>query len=191
MALSYTDLRVGTTFIFEGQPYEVLEFSFLRMQQRKAVAQVKMKNLITGKVITRNFHQSETFEEVEITKETVKYLYYNRDQYWFCAKDNPANRFFLTEEIIGEQARFLKPNTEVVAQKFDSKVINIVLPVKIDLKVKEAPPSDRGNTAQGGGKSVELETGAKISAPLFINTGDTIRVNTQTGEYVERVEKRS
>jgi elongation factor P len=191
MALSYTDLRVGTTFIFEGQPYEVLEFSFLRMQQRKAVAQVKMKNLINGKVITRNFHQSETFEEVEITKETVKYLYYNRDQYWFCAKDNPANRFFLTEEIIGEQARFLKPNTEVVAQKFDSKVINIVLPVKIDLKVKEAPPSDRGNTAQGGGKSVELETGAKISAPLFINTGDTIRVNTQTGEYVERVEKRS
>lgn len=189
MSLSYNDLRIGTTFIFEGQPYEVLEFAFLRMQQRKAVAQVKMKNLINGKVITRNFHQSENFEEAEVMKESVKYLYNHRGEYWFSAKDNPSQRFFLTEEAVGQAAKFLKPNTEVTAQKFDGQIINIIAPVKIDLKVKEAPPSDRGNTAQGGGKSAELETGAKISVPLFVNTGDIIRVNTETGEYVERVEK--
>lgn len=189
MSLSYTELRIGTAFIYEGYPYEVLEFAFLRMQQRKAVAQVKMKNLINGKVITRNFHQSEGFEEVEIVREPVKFLYHNREQYWFCAKDSPANRFFLTEEVVGAQGQFLKPSTEVSAQKFQDKIINIIIPVKMDLKVKEAPPSDRGNTAQGGNKSAELETGAKVSVPLFINTGDVVRVNTQTGEYVERVEK--
>lgn len=187
--LNYNDLRIGTTFIYEGAPYEVLEFAFLRMQQRKAVAQVKMKNLINGKVITRNFHQNENFEEIEIEKEAVKFLYQNKGQFWFCAKNDPSQRFFLTEEVVGQQGLFLKPNTEVIAQKFKDRIINILAPIKIDLKVKEAPPSDRGNTAQGGSKQAELETGAVVSVPLFINTEDVIRVNTQTGEYVERVEK--
>lgn len=191
MSLNYNDLRIGTTFIFEGAPYEVQEFAFLRMQQRKAVAQVKMKNLINGKIITRNFHQNESFEEVEVIRETVKFLYSNKGQFWFSAKDNPAERFFLTEDVVGQQGLFLKPNTDVDAQKFQDKIINIIPPVKMDLKVKEAPPSDKGNTAQGGSKQAELETGAKVSVPLFINTGDIIRVNTQTGEYVERVEKSS
>lgn len=189
MSLNYNDLRIGTTFIFEGAPYEVQEFAFLRMQQRKAVAQVKMKNLINGKIITRNFHQNESFDEVEVIRETVKFLYSNKGQFWFSAKDNPAERFFLTEDVVGQQGLFLKPNTDVDAQKFQSKIIGIIAPVKMELKVKEAPPSDKGNTAQGGSKQAELETGAKVSVPLFINTGDIIRVNTQTGEYVERVEK--
>lgn len=189
MSLNYNDLRIGTTFEYEGAPYEVLEFAFLRMQQRKAVAQVKMRNLHNGKIITRNFHQNEVFNEVEIGREPVKYLYHNKDKYWFCDKDNPSQRFFLTEEIVGAQGQFLKSNTEVIAQKFKDAIINIIGPVKMDLKVVEAPPSDKGNTTQGGSKLAELETGAKISVPLFINTGDIVRVNTQTGEYAERVEK--
>ena len=189
MSLNYNDLRIGTTFIFEGAPYEVLEFAFLRMQQRKAVAQVKMKNLINGKVITRNFHQNETFEEIEIAKETVKFLYSHRDQYWFSPTDDLSKRFFLTEEVVGEAGKFLKPNTEVVSQKYNGKIINVDAPIKVDLKVTEAPPSDKGDTAQGGSKQVELETGVRVSVPFFINTGDVIRVNTQTGEYVERVDK--
>ncbi len=189
MSVGYSDLRVGITFVYEGQPYEVLEYSFVRMQQRKAVAQVKMKNLINGKVISRNFHQNESFEEVEIVREPVKFLYQNRGQYWFCAKDNPANRFFLTEEVVGTVGQFLKPNTEVLALKFNEKIINIKPPIKVDLKVKDAPPGIRGDTAQGGTKVAELETGAKVAVPLFVNVDDLIRVNTETGEYVERVEK--
>ena len=189
--LDYNDLRIGTVFIYEGAPYEVLEYSFLRMQQRKAVAQVKMKNLLNGKVITRNFHQNENFEEVEIAREPVQYLYHNKDQYWFSEKDNPANRFFLTEEIVGPQGQFLKSNTEVLSLKFRDKIINIKGPIKVDLTVKDTPPGERGNTAQGGTKIAELETGAKIAVPLFINIGDTIRVNAETGEYVERMEKSS
>lgn len=185
--LNYNDLKIGTNFIFEGAPYEALEFAFVRMQQRKAVAKVKMRNLITGKIIERNFHQNETFLEAEVEKETVKFLYEHRGQYWFS--DDGNKRFSLPEVTIGSPAQFLKAGTEVTAVKFGDKIINIRLPVKVDLKVKEAPPGIRGDTAQGGTKTVELETGAKIQAPLFVGVDDIVRVNTETGEYVERVEK--
>jgi len=185
--LDYNDLRIGTTFIFEGQPWEILEFAFVRMQQRKAVAQVKMKNLISGKVVSRSFHQNETFAEAEIVKEPVKFLYHHQGQYWFSPPHNPKERFFLTDEVVGSAGEFLKPDTEVTAIKFQDKTINIKLPIKVDLIVKEAPPAFRGDTAQGGSKPVVLETGAKINAPMFIEEGDLVRVNTETGQYVERV----
>lgn len=187
--LGYNDLRKGVAFNLDGAPYEVVDYSFVRMQQRKAVAQVKMKNLINGKLISRNFHQNETFEEADIEKKPVKFLYSSRNEHWFCEKDNPSMRFFLTDEIMGEGAHFLKANTEVTAVLFNNTVINVQLPIKVDLLVKEAPPGERGNTAQGGTKVALLETGAKLNVPLFVNEGDIVRVNTDTGEYAERVEK--
>ena len=188
--LSYNDLRAGITFVLDGQPYEVLEFNFLRMQQRKPVAQTKIKNLITGKILTRNFHMNESFEEAEIEKAKVKFLYQHKGEYWFAPSENLAGRFKLTEEIIGEPAKFLKANTEVTALTWNDTIINIALPIKIDLAVKDAPPGIRGDTAQGGTKSAILETGAVVSVPLFVNTSDVVRVNTETGAYVERIEKR-
>lgn len=187
--LGYNDLRKGVVFNLDGAPYEVIDYSFVRMQQRKAVAQVKMKNLINGKLISRNFHQNETFEEADIEKKPVIFLYHNRNEYWFCEKGNPGARFFLTDEVVGEGAHFLKSNAEAVAVLFNEKIINVLLPIKVDLFVKETPPGERGNTAQGGTKVAELETGAKLNVPLFVNEGDVVRVNTETGEYVERVEK--
>lgn len=187
--LSYNELKVGTMFKFEGQPYEVLDYEFLRMQQRKPVAKTKIKNLITGQVLERNFHQNETFEEIEVEKQPITYLYNHRGEFWFCEKGSPKNRFNLAEQKIGAQAKFLKPNSDVTALKLDNEILNIKPPIKVDLIVKEAPPSERGNTAQGGTKLATLETGAQVSVPLFINTGDIIRVNTETGQYVERIEK--
>ncbi|MEK7192123.1 MAG: elongation factor P [Patescibacteria group bacterium] len=187
--LTYNDLKPGTIFMYEGQPYEVMEFHFLRMQQRKPVAQTKIKNLTTGKILERNFHQNETFEEAEIEKQPIRYLYNNRGEYWFCEKDNPAKRFSLKEEIVGTGGKFLKANTEVTANKMGDKIINLQLPIKMDLKIKEAPPGERGDTATGGTKKAILETGAEVNVPLFVNTDDVIRINTETGEYVERVEK--
>jgi len=185
--LDYNDLRIGTAFIFEGQPWEILEFAFVRMQQRKAVAQVKMKNLISGKVVSRSFHQNETFDEADISRESVKFLYHHKGQYWFSQPNNPKGRFFLTDDVVGSAGEFLKPDTEVTAIKFQDKTINIKPPIKVDLIVKEAPPAFRGDTAQGGSKPVVLETGAKINTPMFIEEGDVVRVNTETGQYVERV----
>jgi len=187
--LSYNELKTGTVFKWEGQPYRVLEYEFLRMQATKPVAKVKMKNLLTGQVVSRNFHSKETFEEVEVDRQDLTFLYSHRDEFWFCEKGNPKNRFKLTAEQIGEQAQFMKPNSDVAALKIEDQIMGIEVPIKMDLKVKEAPPGFRGDTAQGGNKLVTLETGAQISVPLFINAGDIIRVNTQLGTYVERVEK--
>ena len=107
----------------------------------------------------------------------------------FCEVENPAIRFSLTADQVGEKSRFLKENMEVETVKFEGTIINIAIPIKVDLEVKEAPPSIRGDTSQGGKKTVVLESGAEVSTPLFIEAGDIIRVNTETGDYVERVTK--
>lgn len=188
--LSYTELKKGLFIVLNGQPYEVLETSFLRMQQRKAVVQTKLKNLISGKVVDRSFQPSDEIEEADIEKKEAVFIYARgKQEYWFHESGNPKNRFKLSGEALGEAAQFLKANTTITTLLFNGSVINIRLPIKMDLKVTEAPPPVRGDTAQGGTKTVTLETGAKINAPLFINEGDIIRVNTETGEYVERVEK--
>ncbi len=187
--INYNQLKPGVIFIFDGEPCEVMEFSFMRMQQRKPVAQTKIKNLITGKILSRTFQHSDSFEEADMEKKNVKYLYGHRGEYWFCEENNPANRFKLSREQIGAAANFLKPNVTVEALNFNGRILNITLPVKMDFKVTEAPPAIRGNTAQGGTKSVTIETGVQVQVPLFINEGDIIKINTQTGEYAERVEK--
>ncbi len=187
--LSYTEITKGTIIVYENEPYEIMEHSFLRMQQRKAVAQTKMKNLINGKILTRNFQASDSFEEAEIERKKAVFIYASRGEYWFHEENNPGSRFSLKEEIIGEGAKFLKPKTEVETIVFNGKVIKVIMPIKIDFKVTEAPPAVRGNTAQGGTKQITLEGGIKISAPLFIEEGDVVKINTETGEYVERVKE--
>lgn len=173
----------------DGQPWEVLESGFLRMQQRKAVMQTKLRNLISGKIVDRNFQASDNFEEAEVERSKAVFIYVNRGEHWFYEQGNPKSRFSLSAEAIGKKAQFLKPNTEVGTVLFDGKIISVSLPIKMDFRVVEAPPAIRGNTAQGGTKQVIIEGGAKVNVPLFINEGDTIRINTETGDYVERAEK--
>ncbi|MDP2946138.1 MAG: elongation factor P [bacterium] len=187
--INYNELKPGVFFILDSEPYEVLEFSFMRMQQRKPVAQTKIRNLITGKILSRSFQHSESFEEAEIDYKKVKFLYSHRDKFIFCDIQNPSARFELPAEVIGDKTKFLKLNFEVEIVSFQGKIVNIRLPIKMDFKVVEAPPAIRGNTAQGGTKTVTVETGAQVVVPLFINEGDTIRINTTSGDYVERVEK--
>jgi len=186
---NYNELKPGVIFILDGEPYEVLEFGFMRMQQRKPVAQTKIKNMITGKVLNRNFQHTDSFAEAAIDYTKVKFLYSHRDKFVFADIKNPAARFELNKEAIGDKVGFFKPNSEVEVVKFKEKIITINLPIKMQFKVIEAPPSIKGNTAQGGNKAVKIETGALINAPLFVEEGDIIEVNTQTGEYSGRVNK--
>ncbi len=188
--MEYTELKPGTFIIVDGQPAVVLEYDFVRMQQRKPVVKTKIKNLITGSVSEKSWQPSDDIEEAEIEKMPSKFLYQHRGEYWFSEISSPQNRFNLKEESLGSIKNFLKPNLEITALKFDDKIFNIEIPVKADFKVTEAPPALKGNTAQGGTKTVIIETGAKVNTPLFINEGDIIRVNTGNGEYVERVEKK-
>ena len=189
MSLGVNELKQKTFFIYEGQPYVVLETHHLKMQQRRPTVQVRMRNLINGKVLERNFAQSDVFEEADVERQKVKFMYSHRDQYWFTYESDPSKRFELGKDILGDSVKFLKPNTVLEAILFEGKIISIELPIKMEFKVVEAPPSIKGNTAQGGLKQVKLETGANMSVPLFINQDDIIRINTETGEYVERVEK--
>jgi len=186
--LSYFDLRKGIKFILEGQPYVVLEFQQIYKAQDMVVARTKIRNLISGRVLEKTFRQSDTFEEAELEKVEVKFLFSHRGKYYFCEVKNPKNRFELTEEQIGSGAKFLKPKQILTGIKFQEKIINIVLPIKVQLKVIEAPPGVKGERAQAGTKPVTLETGAIINAPLFVETDDIIEVNTETCEYVRRVE---
>ena len=189
MALGVNELKQKTFFIYEGQPFVVLETFHLKMQQRRPTVQVKMRNLMNGKILERNFAQSDVFEEADVQRQGVKFLYAHRNQYWFSYENDPSKRFELSEDILGNAVKFLKPNTVLEAIIFEGKVITAELPVKMEFKIIEAPPSIRGDTAQGGVKQAKIETGAYINVPLFIDESDIIRVNTETGEYVERVEK--
>ncbi len=187
--LSYNDLKKGTLFVWEDQPYEVLEYNFVRMQQRRPTAQTKLRNLKTGAVSMQSFKQSDTFQELDLVKKKAMFLFGHKDQYTFHLEGDPKSRFSLTEDIIGEKAKFLKPNTPVEARYIGSELLDIALPIKMEFKVVEAPPAVRGNTAQGGVKQVKLENGLTINTPLFVSEGDIVRVNTELGEYVERVTK--
>lgn len=186
--LTHTDLRKGAQIIMEGQPYEVLQSSPMKKAQRRVVIQSKIKNLINGSVLDWNFHQGDVFEEAEITKKEASFLYAHRDKYFFTEKDDSSKRFELEKSLIGDSAKFLKPGQIVEEIQFEGKTINISLPIKVQLKVVEAPPGIRGDRAQGGTKAVVLESGASANVPLFIEQGDVIELNTETGEYTRRVE---
>ncbi len=194
--LDYNEVKPRKYVVMEGQPWEVLSSHVFRKQMRKPVNATKLRNLITGKVMEYSFHASEKVEEANISSREVKYLYSNksglpagRQGFWFCEKNDPSARFSLTEDFIGGEWKFMKPNSPIEILSFNERNIGVKLPIKVELTVTEAPPGIKGNTAQGGTKLVTLETGAAINAPLFVNEGDILRINTETGEYVERVQK--
>lgn len=187
--LSYNELKPGTFIILDGKPWEVLEYEFLRMQQRKPVSKTKIRNMITGAVQDRTFHQNDSIKEAEIEKKDLKYLYGHRGEYWFSYSDDPFKRFKIDEERLIGQIEYLKNNMILTALTFGGEVVGTKLPIKAEYKVVEAPPAIKGDTASGGNKAVVIESGAKINVPLFISSGDIIRINTETGSYVERVEK--
>lgn len=185
--LTHTDLKKGVQFIYEGQPWEVLEASLLKMAQRRPVIQSKIKNLLNGTVQEKNFQQGDVFKEAELEKKDIKFIYQSKGQYFFCEINDPAKRFSFTEQQVGSQAKFLKPNEIVTGIVFEEKIISFILPIKVQLKVKESAPGVKGDRAQGGTKSAILESGAEIQVPLFVQEGDTIEINTETGQYVRRV----
>lgn len=187
--LDYSEVVERKIILHEGQPYEVLHSHVFRKQQRKPVNATKLKNLITGKITEISFHQSEKVEEADIEYKDAKFLYKTKGEYWFCDPKDPSKRFKLEEDIIGNPAKFMKANSIVETMIFNEKVIGVHLPIKVDLKVTEAPPAVRGDTSSGGTKQITLETGAVINGPLFITENEMITINTETGEYVARAGK--
>lgn len=191
MKLSINDIKKGSLLLLDSDPYLVLSFKHLHMGRGGAVLQTKIRNLKTGIILERNFRGGDSISEAEIRKIPAKFIYERRGEYWFHEMNKPANRFTIKTEALKAKAVLLTPAMEVIALKHireeKEEIINIELPVKADYKVIESPPGIRGNTAQGGTKVVTIEGGLKINAPLFIEEGDTIRLNTETQQYAERV----
>ena len=184
--LTYNQITKRKYIILNNEPYEVLDSHIFSKQQRRPVNQAKLRNLITGKVIEQTFQQSDKAEEAVLEKKPIEYIYRKKNEAWFKKPDDPKERFSISPELTGDQMRFLKEGMEVEAVYFNEEVIGINLPIKVVLEVTEAPPNVKGNTAQGGDKVVTLETGATVTAPLFVEAGDKIEINTETGEYVGR-----
>ncbi|MEK7609814.1 MAG: elongation factor P [Patescibacteria group bacterium] len=185
--LEYSEITEKKYIILDGQPFEVISAHVFRKQQRKPVNATKLKNLMTGKVTEYSFHVSDKVEQAEIESRDVKYLYNSRGEWWFCEAEDPSKRFKVTDEQIGPQGKYIKPNTVVEQLLFQDQPMGFKMPITAELRVTEAPPGIKGDTATGGQKVITLETGVTINVPLFVNEGDIIRINTETGEYRERV----
>lgn len=186
--LSHNELKKGVLFILSGQPHQVIESSLMSKGRGSSVMQTKLKNLITGNTIAKTFHQGDEFEETETDLVNLIFVYTSKDKYIFSDQDNKSQRMELSKEQVGQGAQFLKQNQVVKGITFNKKIIGIDIPVKVQLKVTEAPPSVRGNRAEAGTKQIILESGAIINAPLFIENGDIVEVNTSANEYIRRVE---
>jgi len=191
--LNYNEVKERRYIIVDGDPYEVVSSHVFRKQQRKPVNQTKLRNLINGGIKNHTFHCADNIEEADIERKQIKFLYkkdnrqQNTTELWFCEENNPADRFCLDQDLVGDGIKYLKPNSIVDAMLFDEKVIGVSVPIKVELKVVEAPPAVKGNTSGAANKQITLETGLVINAPIFITEGEIVRVNTETGEYVERV----
>ncbi len=183
--LSIKDIKSSKKIIIEKQPYTVMTVQHSKMGRMGAVLRTKLKNLETGAILNKTFQGSDKVEEAEVEIKKAQYLYQDRDTFYFM--DNTSyKQFELNEKIIGNNSKYLKEGVDVNLLYFNEKTINIELPVKMTFEVTEAPPAVKGNTADGGSKQVIIETGTQITTPLFIKTGDKIKVNTTTGEYAEK-----
>lgn len=192
--LAYNEATIRKIIMHEGEPYEVLASHVFRKQQRKPVNATKLKNLLSGRVVEHSFQVSDKIEEADIAKKPVQYIYEAKGEFWFHPQGKASERFTIAAPLIGDKKQWMKPNdvyNSIVWTNEDDEeqIIGVDLPIKIDLKVKEAAPAVKGNTSSGASKIVTLETGATATVPLFINEGDYITINTETNEYVGRAEK--
>ena len=183
---SLNSIKVGMTLNYKGDPYVVLAANFMRCQQRKPVMQTKMKNLINGKVIEYSFKPGDKIETADLEKNKASFLYCDGEECYFM--DNESyEQFSLSTKIMGKQKDFLIEGQDVEILKYEGAPVSLELPKKVELKVTEAAPGVKGNSTQAATKQITLETGMTIQVPLFIKEGEVIRVNTETGDYVERV----
>ncbi len=192
--LDYNEIVPRKFIIHDDEPYEVLTSHVFRKQMRKPVNATKLRNLISGRVVEVSFQATDKVDEADMKKSPVKFIYEQKGEFWFHPEGKPAERFTLSLDVIGDAKKWIRANDSYDAVIFtneddEERIIGLSIPIKMDLKVKEAAPAVKGNTAQGATKTVVLENGTEINVPLFIGEGDIVRINTETGEYYERAEK--
>lgn len=188
MAAVYSagDFRNGTTFEMDGNVFKVVEFQHVKPGKGSAFVRTKLKNVITGAVIEKTFNPSEKYPGAEIEKRDMQYLYQDGDLYYFM-DNNTYEQIPLNEEQIGDALKYMKENMDMKILSYKGKVFAVEPPMFVELEVTYTEPGFSGNTTTTSGKPAKLENGLEISVPLFVEIGDKIRIDTRTGEYMERV----
>lgn len=180
------DFRVGMVIKFNGELHRIDEFIHRTPGNLRAFVQAKLRNLRNGRVTENRFRSGETVEEVRLDQKEFQYLYHDGASYQFMDKES-YEQIPVDEKILGDGARFLKEGETVQLMLVDGGVIGSEIPFNVHLKVVETVPGVKGDTATGATKPATVETGATVNVPLFINEGDMIKVDTRTGQYLERV----
>jgi elongation factor P len=183
--LSITDLKKGTLFQWEGEPYRVVDYSQKVMGRGGSIVNVRIKNLVDGKVLEKTFKGNEQLSSADVTNQNVQYLYNDGAKFYFMNGDT-FEQFELPADLIGDNKGYLKEGDVVTLQLFDSQPITVELPKNVPLEVVYAESVVKGDTTSSVMKEAELETGIKLKVPAFIKTGDIIKVDTRTGAYLER-----
>jgi elongation factor P len=183
-----SDLRKGLKVEIDGQPYTVVQFSFVKPGKGRALYKCKLKNMVTGAQFDRTFRSGDKFNEADLEEHEMEYLYADAESY--CFMDNSTyEQHFLTKGQVGDAVNFLKDNTPCTVLMFDGQAIALTLPNFIILKIIKSDPWAKGDTASGSTKPATLETGFVIQVPPFIEEGELVRIDTRTSQYVERVKK--
>jgi len=183
--LSLNEIKIGTIVQINNEPFVVVKSDHHKMGRGGAVLKTKLKNLINGNVLERTFQGNDKVEKADTEKKKANFMYKDVDNAYFMDNDN-YEQFSIAVDQVGEKLRFVKEGVDVDVLYFDGKAVAIDPPIKVELLVTSAPPGVKGNSAGNVSKQIEVETGETINAPMFINEGDRIKINTDTGEYVER-----
>lgn len=183
--LTISQIRKGLAIVYENEPYIVLDYQHSKMGRAGAVVRTKIKGVKNGKVLEITFQGNDKIEEADLAYKQCQFLYADSSGAHFM--DDSFEQFGLEREAVGEAFSCLKEGQSADIAFYDGAPVQIKLPPKVDLRVTEAPPAVKGDTATAANKTVKLETGLEILAPMFIKEGDVVRVNTETGQYVERV----
>lgn len=179
----------GLKIEYEGGIWEVLEYHHSKIAQRSPVVKTKLRNIISSSVQEKNFRSGETFEVPDLERKAMLFLYSDDIGYHFM-DSKTYDQLSLNKELVGESARFLKEQQEIVVVFYRNEPIGVDLPVAVEMVVAKTEPGVRGDSVSAGSKPATLESGATISVPLFIEEGDIIKVDTRTGDYLERVKKK-
>ena len=184
--ISTSDFKRGTKIEFRGEPYEILDFQHVKMGRGSAFVRTKMKGLRTGKIIEETFSAGDKVPKPELEEKEMQYLY-KQDNLCYFMDTETYEQVPVTEEQLGDSLKYLKENMNVYILYYKGEAIAVELPNFVELKVARTEPGFKGDTASGGSKPAILETGASVKVPFHINEGDIIKVDTRTGEYIERV----
>ena len=183
--ISAGDFRNGVTFELDGNVVQVIEFQHVKPGKGAAFVRTKLKNVINGGVVERTSRTTEKFPAARIARVDMQYLYADGDLYNFM-DNNTYEQVALNKDIVGDALKFVKENEVVKVCSYNGSVFSVEAPLFVELEITDTEPGFKGDTATNATKPATLETGAEIKVPLFINTGDKIRIDTRTGEYMER-----